>query len=129
MGGGWGRGKKGEKRNLSIFPKFGLLFLYSREGLIDVDSEIGFVKTCCVVPDTHTVWHHGREEGRRLEDGWRHDARSDIQRSIHVSNILNVIVIHMHELRCSEVYIYMFFRLQLIAIRIKIIVFIGNLSK
>lgn len=38
MGGGWGRGKKGEKRNLSIFPKFGLLFLYSREGLIDVDS-------------------------------------------------------------------------------------------
>lgn len=38
MGGGWGRGKKREKRNLSIFPKFGLLFLYSREGLIDVDS-------------------------------------------------------------------------------------------
>lgn len=33
-----GKGKKGEKRNLSIFPKFGLLFLYSREGLIHVDS-------------------------------------------------------------------------------------------
>lgn len=38
MGGGGAGGEKGEKRNLSIFPKFGLLFLDSREGLIDVDS-------------------------------------------------------------------------------------------
>lgn len=70
MGGGWGRGKKGEKRNLSIFPKFGLLFLYSREGLIDVDSGDQFCEDLLRRPGhTHTVWHHGHGEGSRLEDG------------------------------------------------------------
>lgn len=57
-----------------------------------------------------------------------HDARSDILCSINISNILIVIAIHMHELRYSEVYRF-FFCLELIAIRSKIILFIGNSSK
>lgn len=65
MGGGWGRGKKEEKRNLSIFPKFGLLFLYSREGLIDVDSGDQFCEDLLRRPG------HTYSVAPRREADWR----------------------------------------------------------
>lgn len=69
MGGGWGRGKKERKETFQYFRSLASCFSTAEKALLTWTVEIGFVKTRCVVQDTHTVWHHGQEEGSRLEDG------------------------------------------------------------